>query len=633
MTAPIKSVLFVDYDSLYMSLRARDPGMARRFALRPGVWLDAIESGLLLEPRGDEAIRRRVLMRRCYADPKLLGKARSAFTSQGFQIVDCPPLAGRERNSAEIHMVLDTVDALAHQTGFEEFILLSADSDLTPVIFRLRSYNRATTIYTTATTAAGYRAIADSAIDEQALIALLAPTADAETPETSEDADDDNAPGRASSNERDELAGLARRVHQATNVPLFSPRVYGELFRTLTREVAENGYHFQSTAENVAARLTANGRNASRRQIAFIVKGLALKGHVFSVSDSPEKLAEAFKEQVLYLARNAGVEIDEGMEDLIRTWIVGRNVPPQSAPAEIAAPTVDPELAVERPAVRQAPIPVPQPAPVAAPAPREARPITLQPISASMPQPARPIQVRAIPEPESAPQPVVETPRPAPTSAPAPVSIAVAPPAPAVTPPAAVAPVAPPPAVATPAPRAPASVRAVPDAPQPEVSAPPPVPRRVQIDTESLLADISSDQPVPRASIAPPRARAARPEAIPEPTTRPNIAPPRTPALRGGSAVAMRPPVRRSLVATQEPQSGERDPIENSILAAIAQAVDVLVDDGDKKQPPAEPVAATPPPAPEPEPEPAEAEDADIGDEIQRILAAYSQNRKPPAGR
>ncbi|MBN9027398.1 MAG: NYN domain-containing protein [Rhizobiales bacterium] len=262
-------------------------------------------------------------MRRCYADPKLLGKARAAFTGQGFQIVDCPPLPGRERNSAEIHMVLDTIDALAHQTGFEEFILLSADSDLTPVIFRLRSYNRATSIYTTLTTSAGYRAIADGAIDEQALIALLAPTADAETPEATEDAEEENAQ-RPNGGERDGLAGLARRIHQATNVPLFAPRVYGELFRALTREVAENGYHFQTTAENVAARLSANGRNASRRQIAFVVKGLALKGHVFSTSDSPEKLAEAFKEQVLYLARNAGVEIDEGMETLISTWIVGR---------------------------------------------------------------------------------------------------------------------------------------------------------------------------------------------------------------------------------------------------------------------------------------------------------------------
>lgn len=615
MTAPIKSVLFVDYDSLYMSLRARDPGMARRFALRPGVWLEAIEQGLLLDPRGDEPVRRRILMRRCYADPKLLGKARAAFTAQGFQIVDCPPLPGRERNSAEIHMVLDTVDALAHQTGFEEFILLSADSDLTPVIFRLRSYNRATTIYSTPTTAAGYRAIADGVLDEQALIALLAPTADGEAPEASEDSDEESAQGRGG-NERDELAGLARRIHQATNVPLFSPRGYHELFHTLTREVAENGYHFQTTAENVAARLSANGRNASRRQIAFIVKGLALKGHVFSASDSPVKLAEAFKEQVLYLARAAGIEIDDGMEAMIRTWIVGRNVElPAAAPVALIEPPA-PERAAERAEPRQAPIPAPPPMPVAAPAPRAARPITLQPISAAMPQPARPIPVRPAAEPEAPPQPVAERAQPAPARQPATLR-SVNPPLTTTTE------SAPPPAAR---PQAPV------EAPQP-ATAPP---ARTRVDPESLLADIRQEPPAPRPNIAPPRARTARPEPAPtEPPARPMPAPtaaPRAPAPapRSGSAVALRPPVRRSLTSAPATPPGDRDPIENSILAAIAQAVDVLVDDGDSRK--------APPPAPAPEPvaaaeppQPSEAAaDDDIGDEIQRILAAYSQNRKEP---
>jgi hypothetical protein len=658
MTAPIKSVLFVDYDSLYLSLRARDPGMARRFALRPGVWLEAIEAGFLLEPRGEEATRRRILMRRCYADPTLLGKARSAFTGQGFQIVDCPPLPGRERNSAEIQMVLDTIDALAHQTGFEEFILLSADSDLTPVIYRLRSYNRATTIYTTLTTSAGYRAIADGVLDEQALIALLAPTADAESPEATEDAEEENAQVRANGGERDSLAGLARRVHQATNVPLFSPRVYGELFRALTREVSENGYHFQTTAENVAARLSANGRNASRRQIAFVVKGLALKGHIFSVNDSPEKLAEAFKEQVLYLARNAGVEINESMESLIGTWIVGRDAAPAIAALPPPMPTEAPDTAAAPERVAARPIPsapampgagleaqpvwprpavtrpeAPQPSSPKAeplqsqapqPTPREARPISLQPISATMPQPARPIQVHAITEP--APQPVAP-----PVVEAAPVERA---PRPAVQPAAPVLsapPQAPPPQAAI---RAEAQI----DAPQPALPM-----RRTQVDPESLLAEISASQPTPRANIAPPRARAPRPfqpETAVEPAPTPS--PLRTPAPRSaaGTAVVMRPPARRTAVVMTNDTSSQRDPIESSILAAIAQAVDVLVDDGEHEAPaPAPQVSPQPPqrpariaaPAPEPVQSPAAdaGEDGDIGDEIQRILAAYSQNRKP----
>ena len=37
----------------------------------------------------------------------------------------------------------------------------------------------------------------------------------------------------------------------------------------------------------------------------FVVKGLALKGHVFSTTDTPERLAEVFREQVIYLIGNA----------------------------------------------------------------------------------------------------------------------------------------------------------------------------------------------------------------------------------------------------------------------------------------------------------------------------------------
>jgi len=71
----------------------------------------------------------------------------------------------------------------------------------------------------------------------------------------------------------------------------------------------------------------------------------------------------------------------------------------------------------------------------------------------------------------------------------------------------------------------------------------------------------------------------------------------------------------------------EKDPIESSILAAIAEAVDVLViEDGNGKEP--APVAAPAAPQKAVAPTPP-ADDADIGDEIQRILAAYSQNRKP----
>ncbi|MCX5514117.1 hypothetical protein C3941_24360 [Kaistia algarum] len=610
MTAAVKTVLFVDYDSLYLSLRARDPGMARRFASRPGAWIEAIESGQLITPVGDTPVRRRILMRRCYADPKLLGKARPAFASQGFQIVDCPPLPGRDRNSAEIQMVLDTVDALGHQTGFDEFILLSADTDLTPVIFRLRSYNRSTTIYSSAMTPAGYRAIADGTIEEAALIAVLGPTADAEPPETDEP--DEDAPAGRPAGERDDLASLARRIHQATSVPLFTPKVFAELFRALSHEITENGYHFQTTAENVAVRLVAAGRSATRRQVAFVVKGLALKGHVFSVTDTPERLAEVFKEQVLYLARNAGIEVDDAVEMQVKAWISGRantaEVPALPPPAAVAPPVTAPAIPMpppqpQRPAAptstaKLTPIPSPPPMPAAPESPAKPRPIILRGTEQPLPQPIRPISVRpAAPAPE-APAPAVAAPRhEVERRAPQPVA-----PRPQPQPPAAANADEP-----VPAPRA---------APAPRPTAQPPI--------------LEAEEPVrPRTPIGPPRPRIARSPNPPE-VAPPSPPVPASPAPARSAVATVRPPARRTAPPTAEAvDRSDKDPIETSILAAIAEAVDVLVVEEGEANTSAPASNQLSPEKAVPQAPEAAADDGDIGDEIQRILAAYSQNRKP----
>src|SRR4029078_7674775 len=115
----------------------------------------------------------------------------------------------------------------------------------------------------------------------------------------------------AAAGDRNEVETLARKLKPATNVPFFAPRTFADLFRFLAQEIAESGYHFQNTAENVTARLAEAGRNVTLRQVMFVVKGFALKGHVFSTTDSAERLAEVFREQVNYLIESAGVELSD----------------------------------------------------------------------------------------------------------------------------------------------------------------------------------------------------------------------------------------------------------------------------------------------------------------------------------
>lgn len=560
MAETIKSALFVDYDSIHRSLKAQSRQAAERFAQRSSTWIAAIESGRLV--KGGATARRRMMIRRCYADPQLLGKSRLAFVAGGFEVIDCPPLEGQERNSADIHIALDAMDALDHPNGYDEFVLLSADTDLSPVVTRLRAHDRTAIVYVNGGTPAHYREIADGLVDEAPLIAILA----AEEAPLAADGARVAAPTAAGSGSRADIEVLARKVHGATNVPLFSPKTFADLFRLLAAEISEGGYHFQNTAENVAAKLVAAGRNVSRRQVVFVVKGLALKGHVFSTTDTPEKLAEVFREQVLYLVGNGGLTLDSDEAALLPAWISGASAaPPAAEPEPVKPASEEPPRPSRRRPAKPAPTPAAKEASPARPAPPPAR-VAPPTAVAVEPTPATPAPAAPAPTPRPAPK-TVEDIR---TAAAARLAAAKA-------------------SVATPP-------KAVPAAP---AKTPPTAPTR--------LAAIAAKTPPPAAARP---AQAARPTPPPAPkpappTSRPPAAPPASEA--------------------------NKEALESSILAAIAQAVDVLVEDGNGAEPttPELAEASAAPADSQPEPQPSEGGDSDdIGDEIQRIIASYSRARQ-----
>ncbi|HET7715734.1 MAG TPA: NYN domain-containing protein [Bauldia sp.] len=588
MADTIKSALFVDYDSFHRGQEGEQGNTAERIAQTSAAWVAALESGKLIMPPLENGARRRVLIRRCYADPAVLGLNRSALIASGFEVIDCPHQPGRKRNAADLHMVIDTIDALDHPAGSDEFILLSADADFTPVLLRLRAHNRNTVIYGDEATTAAYKAIADGMIDAQKFGAVLAgeavepkpaaPAAD-ETPAAAEGA----AAALATAPDRNEIESLARKVHAATNVPMFSPRTFADLFRLLAQEIGEHGYHFQNTAENVTEKLIAAGRNVNRRQVLFVVKGLALKGHVFSTTDTPERLAEVFREQVLYLIGNAGLELDEREKAMLPSWIIGR------------APTVaKPVPTATRPVPKATP-PAPVPKAVeteeagAAKKPPAIRRRVVRPASAAKEE-APALIAKA--------EPSFDMEEPAKTEAPAEKR------------------------EPTPASRT-ADLRAT-------------VASRFAAITKGTFGAKSTGDTAARAK--PPVRPVAGTTATPSPKPPSPRPVPSGSAARSAGAGAAKAGAAKTKPAAEE---GNKDALESSILAAIAQAVDVLVEDSDPAKAKSvdldvETAEAseerTPPPSsPEPpaDPEPSPGGDSeDIGDEIQRIIASYSRARQ-----
>lgn len=168
----VKAALFVDFDNIYSGLRKiHSTKAAEEFATNPARWLAWFEQGMPSRETEDDGARNRraLLLRLCYLNPEMFGKFRPDFTRSAFKVVDCPPLTQQNKNSTDIHMVMDILDALKYE-HFEEFIILSGDSDFTPVLLRLRLFDRRTAILTPGPAAQSYKAASDLVISEDAFI-------------------------------------------------------------------------------------------------------------------------------------------------------------------------------------------------------------------------------------------------------------------------------------------------------------------------------------------------------------------------------------------------------------------------------------------------------------------------------
>lgn len=162
----MKTALFVDFDNVYSGLRRISTQGADRLARQPAKWLQWLTDNLPTTGADSEtAANRRVLVRRCYLNPVMFNQFRRPFHEAGFEIVDCPPTTASGKTSTDIHLVLDTIDALQDSTHFDEFVVFSADADFSPLLRRLRRHDRRTIIFAAGAMSESYKAAADALID------------------------------------------------------------------------------------------------------------------------------------------------------------------------------------------------------------------------------------------------------------------------------------------------------------------------------------------------------------------------------------------------------------------------------------------------------------------------------------
>lgn len=180
-----KCALYVDFDNLIIGLSETDPTAAVRFASDPAGWLHE------LMERAVDGHDRRWLIRRCYLNPNgfiqdpsrvdererplriYFSRLRPLLTSAGFEVVDCPALTARGKNAADIRIVLDVVDALDAAVRYDEFIIVSSDSDFTPLMHRLRAADRRVVAVAAETSSSAYLSVVDTVLTTGDLLGLI----------------------------------------------------------------------------------------------------------------------------------------------------------------------------------------------------------------------------------------------------------------------------------------------------------------------------------------------------------------------------------------------------------------------------------------------------------------------------
>jgi len=136
---------------------------------------------------------------------------------------------------------------------------------------------------------------------------------------------------------RDQGDGIVARVCRLTGAPRLAPEQFRVFFEALADELAGNNFSLTVTSRNVRDATAERGQPLGRGPINFILQGLAYRaqGDMRAGESTPRALAESWRENVVDLCGNAGVDLGPEELEAIDAWILGEIPdPPRAAPPD-----------------------------------------------------------------------------------------------------------------------------------------------------------------------------------------------------------------------------------------------------------------------------------------------------------
>ena len=84
----------------------------------------------------------KIIVKKAYADWSRYGDYKRPFHEAGIELIDIPQRSYSGKNSADIKMVVDAMDLSYAKEHLDTFVLLSGDSDFSPLVSKLKENDK-----------------------------------------------------------------------------------------------------------------------------------------------------------------------------------------------------------------------------------------------------------------------------------------------------------------------------------------------------------------------------------------------------------------------------------------------------------------------------------------------------------
>jgi hypothetical protein len=125
---------------------------------------------------------------------------------------------------------------------------------------------------------------------------------------------------------RDELAGVVRRIHEITGVPMLRPAEYAALFQTIADVLGKGPFQVTATSKSVRDALLTRDQSVSRAAVTFVLRGIMYGGLPLHEAPKPwgaRLLGHAFQKNVLAMCDDAELTLAPIERAAVESWLLG----------------------------------------------------------------------------------------------------------------------------------------------------------------------------------------------------------------------------------------------------------------------------------------------------------------------